>query len=286
MDIEDWYHLDYFAGRTCDRTYSMLDGLDAYQELMESHQIRSSYFVLGEVVPSLKSTLRQMNDRGHDIGTHGWGHVRPLTMDITAFETEVRSCKHQLEDVLGKPVLGYRAPCFSLDRERLDVLQKVEFKYDSSWILFGDHPLYGDLDLREFEERLPGIRCHGDFFEFEISTLPFAGKQIPVSGGGYLRIFPWAVMKRLLKRYLEQQHLYVLYIHPFETSSRPNPVVPQGVSRASQLRFSLGRASVLRKLEALITMLKANGFEFTTFSALREKMLQEKIVAPSACTTA
>lgn len=273
MDIEDWYHVDYLSGKACDRTYSMLDGLEAYQQLIESHRICSSYFVLGEVVQSLKKTLRQMSDRGYDIGTHGWGHVRPLTMDLRAFASEVQFCKHELEDVLGKPVLGYRAPCFSLDRERLDVLERIGFKYDSSRILFGEHPLYGELDVVGFQERLPGIYCHGDFFEFEISTLPFAGRQIPVSGGGYLRIFPWAIMKRLLNRYCEKQHLYVLYIHPFETSSQPNPVLPQGVSRASQVRFSLGRPSVLRKLEALITMLKVHGFEFTTFSALREKML-------------
>ena len=130
MDIEDWYHLDYLSGKACDRTYSMLDGLDAYQQLIESHRICSSYFVLGEVVKSLKKTLRQMSDRGYDIGTHGWGHVRPLTMGLRAFESEVQSCKHELEDVLGRPVLGYRAPCFSLDRERLDILMKVGFKYD------------------------------------------------------------------------------------------------------------------------------------------------------------
>lgn len=276
MDIEDWYHVDYFAGKACDRTYSMLDGLDAYRQLIESHRICSSYFVLGEVVQPLKRTLRQISERGHDIGTHGWGHVRPLTVEPAAFESEVRSCKRELEDVLGKPVLGYRAPCFSLDRERLDLLQKVGFKYDSSRILFGDHPLYGELDVAGFQEPLPGIYCRDDFFEFEISTLPLAGKQIPVSGGGYLRIFPWTVMKRLLKRYLEKQYLYVLYIHPFETSSKPDPIMPRGISQASRVRFSLGRPSVLRKLEALITMLKVHGFEFTTFSALREKMREEE----------
>lgn len=276
MDIEDWYHLDYLSGHACDRTYSMLDGLDAYQQLIESHRICSSYFVLGEVVQSLKKTLRQMSDRGYDIGTHGWGHVRPMTMDLRAFESEVRSCKHELEDVLGKPVSGYRAPCFSLDRERLDILMSVGFQYDSSRILFGEHPLYGKLDVAGFQEWLPGIYCHGDFFEFEISTLPFFGKRIPVSGGGYLRIYPWVVMKGLLKRYLEKQHLYVLYIHPFETSSQPNPILSSETSRASRFRSSWGRASVLKKLEALVTMLKTHGFEFTTFSALREEMLKQK----------
>jgi len=276
MDIEDWYHTAYLSGKACDRAYSMLDGLDAYQQLIESHRICSSYFVLGEVVQPLKNTLRQISEQGHDIGTHGWGHVRPLTMGLRTFEAEVQSCKNELEDVLGRPVLGYRAPCFSLDRERIDILKKIGIKYDSSRILFRDHPLYGKLDMGGFQEKLPGIYCLEDFFEFEISTLSFAGKQIPVSGGGYLRIFPWAAMKMLLKRYLKKQPMYVLYIHPFETSSQPNPVMPQGISRASRLRFSLGRSSVFRKLEALINMLKAHGFEFTTFSALREMMLHEK----------
>jgi len=276
MDIEDWYHLDYFSRNACDRTYSMLDGLNAYQQLMETYQIRSSFFVLGELVYSLKSTLRQISAQGNDIGIHGWNHVRPLTMDPRAFEIDVQSCKHELEDALGRSIAGYRAPCFSMDRARLDIIEKVGIKYDSSRGLFGEHPLYGDLDIRGFQKILSGIYRQGDFFEFEISTLLVAGRQIPVSGGGYLRIFPWAVMQRLIKRYIEKQQLYVLYIHPFETSSLPDPDIPQGTSFANRCRFFLGRKSVFRKLEVLIIMLKSHGFEFTTFSALREKMLHEE----------
>lgn len=277
MDIEDWYHLDYFAGKDCDRTCSMLDGLNAYQELLDSHQIRSSYFVLGELVAPLKSTLRQFSERGNDIGSHGWAHARPLTIDTGSFETEVQFCKSELENALGRAVEGYRAPCFSLDRERLDILKKVGFSYDSSRILFGDHPLYGELDMHGFQERLPGIFCQDDFCEFQVSTLSVTGRQVPVSGGGYLRIFPWMVMKRLVKRYLMHQQLYVLYIHPFETSSHLKPNLPQGTSRASRFRFSHGQAGVLPKLDALIRMLKEHGFEFSTFSALREKMLLKEL---------
>ena len=201
LDIEDWYHLDYFSKKKSDREYSMLDGLDVYRETLASHNILSSYFVLGEIAQPLKTTLREISDQGNDIGSHGLGHQRPLTMGTDAFKFEARSCKENLEDILGKPVMGYRAPCFSLDRKRLDILIDAGFKLDSSRIKFGNHPLYGDLNLDGFQKKSQAIYSSGDFFEFEVSTLPIFGKQIPVSGGGYLRIFPWGIMERLIKKY-------------------------------------------------------------------------------------
>jgi len=275
LDIEDWYHLDYFAGKTCDRSYSMLDGLDVYQQIIESHNIPSSFFVLGEIAQSLKTVLRNLVDKGHDVGSHGLRHIRPLTMNLADFDSEVISCKNTLEDILDRPVIGYRAPCFSLDRKRLDILKKAGYQFDSSRIKFGDHPLYGDLNMDGFKENSQAIYSKDEFFEFEISTLPLAQKQIPVSGGGYLRIFPWIIMKNLLKIYLEQNSFFTLYIHPFELSNLSNPDFPKDISLPNKFRFTLGRSSVLRKLNSLIELIRENGYEFTTFSALREKMIHE-----------
>lgn len=284
MDIENWFHLDYLSSKGCDQTYSMLDGLDAYLEVINSYQIPSSFFVLGELALPLKNKLREISDLGHDIGSHGWRHTRPLNMEIKKFQLEVETCKKELEQLLGRPVIGYRAPCFSLDAERLEILKKVGYKYDSSRILFGGHPLYGDLDMSRFDEKSSGIYCIGDFFEFQISTLPVCGKQIPVSGGGYLRIFPWALMNHLLKRYLKNDSLYVLYIHPFEFSSKTNPDFPKCISLANRFRFSLGRPTVIKKFNRVIKLLKENGFQFTRFSALRKKFLTDNEPdTPSAC---
>lgn len=275
LDIEDWYHLDYFSGKESDRAYSMLDGLEVYRETLASHNIPSSYFVLGEVAQSLKATLRELCEQGNDIGSHGWGHTRPLTMAAGAFESEVKECKKNLEDILGRPVIGYRAPCFSLDRERLDILKEAGFKLDSSRIKFGDHPLYGDLDVDDFQENSQAIYSSGDFFEFEVSTLPIFGKRIPVSGGGYLRIFPWTIMRALVEQYLKKSSFFTLYIHPFELSTLANPDFPDGIPMLNKIRFSLGRSTVVAKLNSLIGLVRKNGYQFTTFSALREKMIHE-----------
>jgi|TARA_B100000686_G_scaffold347409_1_gene436051 peptidoglycan/xylan/chitin deacetylase (PgdA/CDA1 family) len=276
MDIENWYHLDYFKGKECDQSYSMLDGLDSYLDIIDSNNIPSSFFALGELVLSIKSRLREISDSKHDLGSHGWAHKRPLNMDVDSFRKEVLKCKSELEQLLGKSITGYRAPCFSLDRERLNILKEVGYKYDSSRIEFGDHPLYGEINMNGFKEESPGIYRMDDFYEFQISTLACGGKQIPVSGGGYLRIFPWFLMNKLLKKYLTTENLYVLYIHPFEFSSKNNPIFPSSISLANKFRFSLGRGTVTKKFERVIQLLKEKGFHFTTFENLRGDLMKNK----------
>jgi len=276
MDIEEWYHLDYLRENDCDRTYSLLDGIYSFLDIVDSYRIPGSFFILGELIQGISDTLRELDTLGHDLAIHGWDHSLPIKMDIRAFEEDVERSKKELEDVLGKRVCGYRAPCFSMDRKRLDALQKIGLKYDSSRILFREHPLYKEVNISGFTKVSNNIFRLNDFFEFQVSTLKLGGRQIPVSGGGYIRIFPWFVMKRLLNRYITCQDLYVFYIHPFELSSKKNPPFPTDTSQIDKLRFCIGRSSVAYKLHSLINILKDRQFCFTTFSSLRRKILNER----------
>jgi len=273
LDIEDWYHLDYLSSSEASRTYSMLDGLDVYQEIIDSYGISSSFFVLGELVPEIKRKLRNLARDGHDIGSHGQSHDRPLTMSIPSFEDEIKTCKNDLEMVLGNPVHGFRAPCFSLDRERLDVIQKVGYDFDASLIKFGDHSLYGEIDLRGYNKIGDGLYTNNDFFEFETSTLRIANRHVPVSGGGYLRIFPWLLMERLLDRFLVENDFFSLYIHPFELSRKNIPPFPLGTKLTNKFRFSIGRDSTEQKLRLLIEKLISHGFKFETYWSTKRKSL-------------
>ena len=85
MDIEDWYHLDYFDKSKCKRDYSMLDGINRYCELLDEHNIPSSFFVLGDIVSSCKDLLKMIKENGHEIGSHGWSHTRPMNLSIPKF---------------------------------------------------------------------------------------------------------------------------------------------------------------------------------------------------------
>ena len=268
MDLEDWYHLDYFQGIAPDRSASMLDGLDVYLSLLERHSIRTTFFVLSELAAGLGDKLRNMAEAGHEIASHGEAHKRPLQMTIDEFAADLRQSKATLENVVQRPVEGFRAPCFSMDRARLDEVKRAGYAYDSSRIDFAGHPLYGSVDVSDFATVSPGHGVLQGFHEFEVSTLPFMGRRVPVSGGGYLRIVPWMIMRPLIQSYIAGHPLYVLYIHPFELSRRANPAQATRLSYPQQLRFSLGRTSVVRKLDKLIELLKRNGFSFTTFKEL------------------
>jgi polysaccharide deacetylase family protein (PEP-CTERM system associated) len=273
MDIEDWYHLDYFSGKPVEKSYSLLDGLEQYAAIVEKHHIPSTFFTLSEIAPNIASQLRSLLDAGHEIACHGKNHERPLTKRVDVFATEIRQAKAVLEDIIGNTVEGYRAPCFSIDRDRLNALMDIGMCYDSSKIAFRDHPLYGDMDVTDFTKVMQDVYIKEKFVEFELSTLRLANRKFPVSGGAYLRILPWALMNRIVKQYLSHAELYILYIHPFELSRKALPPLPDGTGFLKTLRFTTGRSSVAAKLEKLIILLRNAGFEFITFKNLRLTLL-------------
>jgi len=270
MDIEDWYHLDYFSGKETDKAYSMLDGVVNYIELLGKYDIKTTFFTLSELADSAREIILYAAEQGHEIACHGKDHVRPVLKDVDVFRREIVEAKETLSNLIGKEVVGYRAPCYSIDRERYDVVMAAGFKYSSSKISFNQHPLYRELDLSDFEQQVPGFYCKNGFYEFELSTQPFLGKNIPVSGGGYIRILPWAFMKPMISSYLTTAELYVLYIHPFELSRRQMPRVP-GVSLLTDVRARRGLGRVEGKVEQLIRILIKHGFEIITFNeAIRD----------------
>jgi len=273
MDVEDWYHLDYFDSKQCNKKYSMLDGIDKYREILSLHNISSNFFIVTEIAESINSTLREIAQEKHEIGSHGINHVRPIAMLTTKFYNELARSKKSLEDIIGNSIEGYRAPCFSINRQRLDLVQEAGFSYDSSRIDFSTHPLYETINMDGYELVMPNIFRYNDFFEFQVTTNAVFHKNIPISGGGYLRLLPWYISQRLIRPYLNHGELYILYIHPFELSSKPNPHFPSTTKWYNQLRFGMGRSTVSDKLSRLINLLKENGYRFTTFSSLRKELI-------------
>ena len=272
LDVEDWYHLDYFNRNECETSNSLLDGVEVYTEFLSSYSLPSSFFVLGEIAEKRIQFFKDLVDSGHDVGSHGWDHKRPMTMGIDEFSDDLKRCIGAMKQINGDKGFGYRAPCFSLDRERLDIVRDAGFIYDASRIDFGDHPLYGSIDMSGFDKVTESIYKNNDFVEFEATTLPVFGKQIPISGGGYLRLFPWLLMKNLINQYLKANDIYVLYIHPFELSKLPAPKIPQSTSALTKLRFERGRDKVLDRIKKLIELMQSNGYTFTTFSDLQREL--------------
>lgn len=276
MDVEDWYHLNYFKDKPLDMTISMLDGFTNYVELLSKHNIKTTFFVLSELADIAKEQILYAASCGHEIACHGKRHIRPLDLSPADFQREITEAKGKLEDILGKEVIGYRAPCYGIDNERYDIVQKAGFKYSSSKMDVPGHPLYGELDLTSFEQPIKGIYTKDGITEFSLNTQKFCGKHIAVSGGGWIRLLPWnCFMKPLIKKNLKFAESYALYIHPFELSTVMMPKV-SGTNFLTNIRARMGLGKVEGRLEELITILGVKEFQFLSFEQILEKISMAK----------
>ncbi len=271
MDVEDWYHLNYYLGKA-DKSYSMLDGFSNYIELLNRHNIKTTFFILSELADISKEQIMYASSCGHEIACHGKTHVRPLDLSPQEFAHQISEAKAKLEDIVGKEVIGYRAPCFGIDNERYKIVKNVGFKYSSSKMDVTGHPLYGELDLNDFEQPVKGIYIKDGMTEFALSTQKLCMKNVAVSGGGWIRLFPWNfMMKPLMKKYLSNAESYVLYIHPFELSKKPMPKVPD-IGALTNIRARRNLGKVEDKIEQLIEILKLYDFKFMPFSSIVNEM--------------
>ncbi len=267
IDVEEWYHLEYFNNFNTDRTKSVMDGLYKFIQIVDKHNIKASFFIVGELIKTLIKTIKKLDIEGHDIGLHSYLHKRPVVQNINEFIKDTEDTILEIKSILPNNSFGYRSPCFAIDRQRLDEIIKLGIKYDASKITLKEHPLYVNLDLDGFEKLEKDIYKKGSFKAFEVSTIKFLGINIPIAGGGYLRIIPWPLYIWLLKKYLKKSNFINFFIHPFELSDA-NFELPENTPLITKFRYNYNRNKVEKRLNQIIELLKENGFIFKTFSQI------------------
>ena len=207
IDVEDYYHLEYYKEKNRNTDYSMLDGLELFLDLCETESIPPNLFVLSDVVKPAKTQIERAIKMGGKIGLHGLDHKRPLTLSLKKFRKDTIKAKQIIEDTLGYELNGYRAACFSLNREYLDTLINMGFSFDSSYINFQTHPLYGYIDLDGFTDNQNGIFENKNFREYEMTLPKIFKKNLPVTGGAYFRILPYALVEALTKQIFNENKI-------------------------------------------------------------------------------
>lgn len=271
VDLEEWYELDYLKEyhlknspvRVVPQIFDFLDMLD-------EEGVKATFFCVAGIAEENADILREIVRRGHALGCHGLDHELLTGKTADQFEAEAAEAKRIIENAAGAPVTGYRASCFTMDRRKLDICRQLGYTYDSSKIRFAQHPLYRDLDLFNFSEHEDLVHVLGDFTEYEIPTLDIFGYSIPISGGGYMRLFPYPVMKLLLKLYARKRENFLIYVHPFELTGCDLPL-PKELSATTRFRCLVGRKGNLKKLRKIIRLLKKMGARFTTLEQDRKE---------------
>lgn len=223
VDVEDYFHVSAFAGAIDKRDWSTLEyraegSTGRLLELFADRGVRATFFVLGWVAARSPQLLRRIQAAGHEIACHGLEHELVYRQSREVFRRETAESRDMIEQVVGAPVLGYRAASYSITRESLwalDVLCELGFAYDSS-IFPVRHDRYGIPDA----SRVPGlIKAPGgaSIVEFPLSALRLAGMSVPVAGGGYFRLLPYSFTRWALRRINDVEGSpFIFYLHPWE----------------------------------------------------------------------
>ena len=253
IDVEDYFQVSAFApyirrdewdARPC----RVERNVDRILELLAEREVKATFFTLGWVAERYPQLVKRIVRGGHELASHGYGHERASDLDPAAFTDDVTRAKAILEDLGGLPVLGYRAPSFSIGRGNLwafDVLARAGYRYSSSiYPIAHDH--YGMPESPRFAYRMAN-----DLLEVPVTTLRVGGRNLPSSGGGYFRLLPYAVSRWMIGRVNRaDQEAAVFYFHPWEIDAGQPRIA--GINAKTRFRHYVNIPRMEGRLQALL----------------------------------
>jgi polysaccharide deacetylase family protein (PEP-CTERM system associated) len=260
VDVEEWFHsenvkkciardqwdsINTSVERNTMRILDILDGSDSH----------ATFFFLGWVAAHCPRLVRAVVERGHEVASHGWAHELVYSLTPSAFRTDVVRAKAVLEDLAGRPVLGYRAPCFSITDWAIPILAEAGYTYDSSMVPTVAHDRYGRIV--NVDGTHPILTLAEGFDEVCVSCLRFRGRGVPWGGGGYFRLLPYPVWRWGMKAIIASANPYIFYIHPWEMD--PGQPTPAAVPLFYRWRQRVGLGTCEKRFAAL-----ASDFSWTT----------------------
>lgn len=249
VDVEEYFQVSAFESRVPRERWGEFESrvvanMAELLGLLAERNVLGTMFILGCVAEAHPGLVRELAEAGHEIASHGWDHRRITHQEPHEFRESVRRTKHFLEDLTGTPVMGFRAPSFSIVPGRewaLDILVEEGYLYDSS--LFpvrrsGYGYPTGERDPHWLE------RPAGRLAEVPPATLRRWGTNFPAAGGGYLRLLPLGLIRSAFRDAERRGVPATFYIHPWELDpAQPRLDVPwtTRVRHYSGLKQTAGR---------------------------------------------
>jgi len=269
VDVEDYFHVsafareiptsqwDHFQCRVEANTHRIL-------RILEAEQVRGTFFILGWVAQRFPRLVREIARDGHEIGCHSHWHQLVYELTPDQFRADLRQSLDVLQQITGTAVISYRAPSFSVVRQSmwaLPILVEEGIKNDSS-IFPVHHDRYGvpDADLAPTTI----VTDAGALQEFPPSVWRVSKMNVPIGGGGYLRLYPlWLTCLGLRQINRDAERPFMVYTHPWEVD--PDQPRLNGPWR-SRFRHYVNLATTASKLRSL-----AREFEYDAMSAILEQ---------------
>jgi polysaccharide deacetylase family protein (PEP-CTERM system associated) len=254
IDVEDYFQVSAFAPHIDRASWPSREcrveaNIERILALLERGGVQATFFTLGWIAERYPAMVRRIVAGGHELASHGYGHLRAADQDLAEFTDDIVRSKALLEDIGGVPVLGYRAPSFSIGTANLwalDALLAAGYRYSSSiYPIRHDH--YGMPDAPRFAFRPNGA---DGLLEIPITTIRLMERNLPAGGGGYFRLLPYALSRWMMNRVNRVDHQpAIFYFHPWEID--PGQPRPDGVGLKSRFRHYVNLERMEGRIAAL-----------------------------------
>lgn len=251
IDVECW------AQSTLDPALPILPhaetNMHAMLDILSEEKAKATCFVLGLFADKFPACVKRIAAEGHEVASHGYGHVDSARLTDQDFREDVRRSKAQLEDRVGKPVAGYRAPYFSLGTRSfclLNILGEEGFLYDSSI----NPPMLAHKREANCPTRPVRVQLLNgqSLVELPAATYRFAERDLPVAGGGYHRLLPWPLIRYVIGKTLATGVPFVHYCHPYEIDAHEFDHLPFKVDAKTRFHQRIGRRGLRSKFIKMI----------------------------------
>jgi polysaccharide deacetylase family protein (PEP-CTERM system associated) len=245
FDIEDWFHMveiDAVADPAC---WPGLESLverytDWIVETVSGAGVRATFFILGWIAERHPQLVARIAAAGHELGTHSFWHRKVYELTPASFAEDMKRSIDAIESAGGKRVLGFRAPSFSITpgtEWAFDVLHDLGLRYDAS--LFPARRGHGGYPCPPRAHRFDGAPSGRPMPELPMSVMRLAGRPLPFSGGGYMRLLPGWLIRRGFAQLNRAGEPVVVYLHPRDFA--PDcPRVPMPLRRRFKCYVGLG----------------------------------------------
>lgn len=230
--------------------------------ILEEFSIQATFFILGWVAERHPALVKKIHAAGHEIACHGYGHELANILGENQIRQDIQKSKTILEDLISVPVVGYRAPNFSISDQIISYLKDMDFLYDSSYNPFSLNPRYGSLSVLQKKVAPNCYQVGNGLFEIPISYTSIFKFSLPVSGGAYFRIIPFWIFKRLINGNQLKNTPNIFYLHPWEFEPEQQRI--RNIKLNYQFRHYYGLKNTEYKLKKLIVHLRNLNGEFLT----------------------
>ncbi|MCL1979931.1 MAG: DUF3473 domain-containing protein [Proteobacteria bacterium] len=219
IDVEDYFQVSAFEDIIRPASWDGMEhrvvhNTEKVLAILAEFDTKATFFIVGWVAEKFPHMVRAIHAQGHTIGCHSYWHRKIYNLSPEEFRADTARVKSILENSIGEPVLGYRAPSYSITEKSLwalDILKELGFTYDSS-IFPIYHDTYGIPGAPRFAYHHPN-----GLLEYPISTVRMLGGNLPIAGGGYFRLFPYGVSRFFLRSLNRgEKQPFVFYLHPWE----------------------------------------------------------------------